>query len=428
MTVETVSERKLLFIIGAVQLVNVLDFMMVMPLGPDLAEGLAIPMSKLGVVGGSYTAAAAVSGMVGALFLDRFDRRKALALALLGLVLGTLAGGFAVGLDSLIAARVLAGAFGGPATALSLAIIADVVPPHRRGRAMGAVMGAFSVASVLGVPAGLELARLGGWQMPFFAVAGLGLVVASCAVALLPPLTSHLGRAEKPTPVSALLKRPAVQLMLGSTSVIMAGNFALIPHLATYWQYHRGYPREGLGLLYLVGGIVTFGTMMISGRLADRMGAFRVATLGTLLFGLTLYFGFIAPLPVPVMLLFVAFMAFGTFRIVPMQALSSRVPEPHERASFMSAQSAVQHLSAAAGALLSTYMLSEGENGMLIGFEHVGLLTLGLALLLPLFLYVVEGLVKKRESLAQPASTGAAQAHAALPAAAEARDRLDAHP
>src|SRR5687768_14246673 len=146
------SERQLLFVIGAIQFINVLDFMIVMPLGPDFARELGIPASQLGIVGGSYTLAAAVAGITGAFFLDRFDRRRALAVALAGLVLGTLAAAFAVGAKSLLAARIVAGAFGGPATALSLAIVSDVVPPERRGRAMGAVMGAFAVASVLGVP------------------------------------------------------------------------------------------------------------------------------------------------------------------------------------------------------------------------------------------------------------------------------------
>jgi hypothetical protein len=36
--------------------VNVLDFMMVMPLGPDFAAALDIPTSHLGYIGGSYTA------------------------------------------------------------------------------------------------------------------------------------------------------------------------------------------------------------------------------------------------------------------------------------------------------------------------------------------------------------------------------------
>src|SRR3954469_19242460 len=79
------SERRLLFLIGAVQFVNILDFVMVMPLGPDLARSLGMRSSDLGLVGGSYTAAAAVSGLIGSLFLDRFDRRSALAVALVGL-------------------------------------------------------------------------------------------------------------------------------------------------------------------------------------------------------------------------------------------------------------------------------------------------------------------------------------------------------
>src|SRR5207248_11543468 len=87
-------ELAVVLLMGAVQFVNILDFVMVMPMGPDFAAALHIPASKLGWIGGAYTAAAAVSGLVGSLFLDRFDRRKALGLALLGLSLGTAAGGF----------------------------------------------------------------------------------------------------------------------------------------------------------------------------------------------------------------------------------------------------------------------------------------------------------------------------------------------
>ena len=99
------SERSIIFCVGAVQFVNILDFMIVMPLGPDFAKALDIPLSHLGYVGGSYTAAACVSGILGAFFLDRFDRKKALGVAMLGLTLGTLSGAFATGLTTLMLAR-----------------------------------------------------------------------------------------------------------------------------------------------------------------------------------------------------------------------------------------------------------------------------------------------------------------------------------
>lgn len=59
------SERSVVALVGAVQFVNILDFMMVMPMGPDFARALGIDQSKLGYIGGSYTAAASVSGLLG---------------------------------------------------------------------------------------------------------------------------------------------------------------------------------------------------------------------------------------------------------------------------------------------------------------------------------------------------------------------------
>src|SRR5207244_5127541 len=123
-------ERAVVLLVAAVQFVNILDFVMVMPMGPDFAAGLGIPASKLGLIGGSYTAAAAISGLAGSFFLDRFDRRPALGVAMLGLVAGTALGAAATGLPSLLAARVLAGLFGGPPPSPPLPLHARRLPPR----------------------------------------------------------------------------------------------------------------------------------------------------------------------------------------------------------------------------------------------------------------------------------------------------------
>jgi predicted MFS family arabinose efflux permease len=401
-----VTERRILLIIAAVQFVNILDFMIVMPLGPDFAAALGIPLSQLGLVGGSYTAAAAISGVLGALVLDRFDRRKALAVTLGGLVMGTLAGGFATGLGTMLAARVLAGTFGGPAAALSLAIVTDVVPPERRGRAMGLVMASFSAASVLGVPVGLELARLGGWRLPFFGVSGVGIVLAVIAIAMLPPLTGHLtARPHARGHLGDFLRRPTVLMSLAATAAVMVGNFVLIPNLAAYWQFNFGYPRERLGLLYLVGGLLSFVTMPLAGRLCDRFGATGLATAGTLIYVAILFPSFIYPAYwIPVLLLFCAVMGSASFRMIPMQALGTRVPGADERARFMSTQSAVQHMAAAVGSVLGAQMLSELPTGALVGMDLVGWLAVALALLLPPLVWGVEVRVRRRER-AEPSAT-----------------------
>jgi predicted MFS family arabinose efflux permease len=396
----TLTERRLLLLIGAVQFVNVLDFMMVMPLGPDFARALGIANSRLGLVGAIYTAAAATSGMVGALVLDRFDRRKALAVALGGLVLGTASGAFATGLGSMLAARLVAGAFGGPATSLALAIVSDVVPSERRGRALGAVMGAFAVASVLGVPAGLELARAGGWRTPFLAVAALGAVLAAAVVVALPPLRSHLAARAAPATggTAELLRRPAVALSLAGMAVLMTAQFAVVPNVAAYWQFNLGWPRERLGLLFVVGGLVSFAVMRVAGRLTDALGAAVTAAGGTALFVAVLFAAFILPLrSPPALALFVGFMGASAFRMVPVQALASRVPDAEERARFMSLQSVVQHLAAAAGALASAGLLRELPGGRLDRMDVVAWGAAGLAAIVPALMWLVESRVRARE-------------------------------
>jgi predicted MFS family arabinose efflux permease len=411
--VPKVSERALLFLVGAVQFVNVLDFMMVMPLGPDFAVHLGIPASQLGLVGGAYTAAAAAAGIAGASFLDRFDRRSALAVAMTGLVVATAAGGFATGLPSMVSARLLAGTFGGPATALSLSIVADAVPAERRGKALGAVMGAFSVAAVLGVPAGLELARLGGWRTPFFAVAGMGLVVAGAALWLMPSMRGHLARAAAGGPRSTageLLRRPAALLALSATGVTMMSNFAIVPNIAAHLQFDLAFPREHLGAMYMLGGAVSFIVLRVAGRAVDRFGEAKAAALGSALFVFVLVFGFAFPaawFPVPA--LFVLFMGGNSVRSVAMQNVSSRVPAPHERARFMSTQSAVQHLSSAVGATLSTRILTVQPDGKFGGMVALATFSATLALALP-FLVRAAAVLVRRDVAARAAASRAGPA------------------
>jgi predicted MFS family arabinose efflux permease len=392
-----VSERMIVFLIGAIQFVNILDFMMVMPLGPDFASGLGISVDKLGYIGGSYTAAAAVTGVIGSLFLDRYDRRRALAVAMFGLFLGTLAGGFATSFTTLLAARVLAGAFGGPATSLSAAIIVDVIPPERRGKALGAVAGAFSVASVLGVPAGLFLARFGGWRAPFFAVAGVSLIVTTSALFVLPPMHGHLARhgTEPNASILDIVRRPTVLLSQAMGAIIMLSGFLIVPNISTYVQHNLGYPRASLEQLYVVGGTLSFIANRYIGRLVDRHGCFRVGSIGTALFVAVIYVGFADYRPeFPVVALFVAFMLASSFRLVPYNTLASKVPAAHERARFMSLQSAVQHLASAVGAFFSARLLRALPDGRLDGLVPVAYLSIALAMALPLFLWLVESRVR----------------------------------
>jgi len=411
MSSRPVSERAVIFLIGAVQFVNILDFVMVMPLGPDFAKGLGVDSSHIGYIAGSYTAAASVAGLVGGTFLDRFDRRKALAVSMLGLVLATAAGGLATGLSTLMLARVLAGLFGGPATSLSMSIVAELIPVARRGRAMGAVMGAFSVASVVGVPLALEVAELGGWRMPFFTVAGLGLLVVLGAVFYLPPVRGHLEegrRRDHPVGIAELLRNRDVQISYMMSALVMMGGFILIPNISAYVQQNLEYPRAFVGRIYFFGGIISFITLRLAGPRVDKFGAFRVGAVGAVLGVLFTYIGFVDyPYWLPIPLLFMGFMMANGLRNVAYNTLTSRVPSNAVRARFMSLQSAVGHMASALGAFLSSKILVDLPDGKLGGMEHVAMLSILMTLMVPPMLLVVERRIRARDQAAAAQAVGA---------------------
>jgi predicted MFS family arabinose efflux permease len=393
----TKAERSTVRLIAAIQFINILDFMMVMPLGGDFAKGLGISTQMIGLIGGSYTFAAFFAGLAGALFLDRLDRRKALAIAMTGLVISTGLGGLALGLKTLMAARLMAGLFGGPATSLSIAIIADQVAVERRGRAMGTVGSAFSVAAVLGVPIGLKLAEMGSWRMPFFAVAGLGLVTVFGVVRVMPAMRGHLAGLppfnlhERIKFLGSLLRRKTTLIAYSATSLMLMGSFLLVPNVSAYVQFNLGYPRDQLAWLYALGGGCAFFSQRLVGKLVDRVGSARVG------FGLAIilcaidFALYVDYNPVlPVLILFAAYITVNSARYVATSAAISKVPGPDERAGFMSMNAAVQNFGSSTAAYISSLILVARPDGSLLHMPRVGILAMIVIMIVPFLLYALE--------------------------------------
>jgi predicted MFS family arabinose efflux permease len=415
----TKEQTGLVLLIGAVQFVNILDFVMVMPLGPMFAQSLDFSEAHIGYIGGSYTLAASISGLLGATFLDRFDRRTALGVSIFGLVLGTALGGAAVGFGSLLAARVVAGAFGGPATSVALSIVSDVIPPEVRGRALGIVMGAFSIAQVLGVPMGLWVAEHYGWRAPFFAVAGVGMLLALWAVVKLPALRAHLSDGKNPRPAvttGELLSRSSVLQSFALTAAVMMAGFIVIPNISGFMQLNMGVPMADLKFLYFAGGIASLISLQITGRLVDRFGSFNVGTVGSIAVGLVVWtFFWPTHFWMPPLLGVISMMTFMGVRNVSYTTLTTKVPGPAERARFQSLQSAVQHGASALGAFISSNLLSKvmlpasehlPERPGLAGMEWVVISSLALTAVIPFLMRRVETYVKSRDATLALAPTG----------------------
>jgi predicted MFS family arabinose efflux permease len=174
------KEKPLLWTLAAINFTHIVDFMILMPLGPQLMRIFEISPQQFGLLVSSYTLSAGISSFFGAFILDKYDRRSILIWVFLGFFVGTLACALSPNYPFLLFSRILSGLFGGLTSALIFAVIGDAIPDQRRGRAMGLVMAAFSVASVVGVPFGLFIASLSNWHAPFFFLAFRRLEIFLC--------------------------------------------------------------------------------------------------------------------------------------------------------------------------------------------------------------------------------------------------------
>ena len=107
------QEKLILFVLAAVQFTHVLDFVIMMPLGPQLMRVFEITPQQFGLLVSAYTISAGISGFAGSFFIDRFDRRSALLITYVGFAVGTLACALSPDYYFFLAARIFAGLFGG---------------------------------------------------------------------------------------------------------------------------------------------------------------------------------------------------------------------------------------------------------------------------------------------------------------------------
>lgn len=376
------NERLVLLLLAAIQFTTNLDFLIVLPLGPQYMRVMHITPAQFNVMVAAYAIAAGISGVAAGFFLDRFDRKTALLSLFAGFALGTLFCALAPSYQLLVAARALAGAFGGVTGAVILAIVGDVIPEHRRGEAMGMVMSAFSVASIFGVPLGLVLASTFNWHVPFFAIAGISVPILLAVCRFVPALRGHLehGRDQHPAArMMAVLMEPSHQMAFLFMAVLTCAGFTVFPTLATYMVYNVGLSEKQLPFIYLTGGLCTLFSMNMVGRWADRTGKLRVFTIMSCLAAIPIVA--LTNLPrVPLL----AALATSTVlmicmsgRFVPAMAMMTATVESRYRGGFMSVNSSVQQFSCGLAAWISGGIIGQDASQRITHYPMAGLVSLG---------------------------------------------------
>jgi MFS transporter, DHA1 family, inner membrane transport protein len=380
------QERFLLITLAFVQFTHVMDFMIMMPLSTQFQEAFGISPAKFGALVASYNISAGIVSLLGALFIDRFDRRRVMLLAYACLVTGTIACGLAQSYGMLLAARIFTGMFGGVLSATLLSIVGDSIPFERRASAMAIVMSGFAAAAVLGVPVGSIVANAFSWHIPFFAIAAVGILVFAGIVKFIPTMRNHIAAAKANKPLQNLFdifnsanRLRALLLM----ALLMMGHFAIIPYIPTYVEYNVGLPRSNVAWIYLSGGICSVVAMRIVGRFADKHGPFKVFAVLSVLAVIPLVFiTHLPPTTLAVVLTATClFFVFGGTRTVPSSTLITATAQSHQRGGFLSINAAVQQLASGLAAFIGGLLVVELPNRQIAHYDWVGYVAVAASLL-----------------------------------------------
>ncbi len=380
------SERALLLTLAGVQFSHILDFMIMMPLGPMLMRELGISTHEFGLLVASYSFSAAFSGLLAAIFVDRFERKQMLLVMFVLFGLATLACGLALGYATLMVARGLAGAFGGVLGALVQTIIGDAIPFARRAQASGVVSSAFSFSTVAGVPLSLWLASYFQWRAPFIFIVALVAIFMAVGWKVLPELRHHLSHEKLAHPFSALfaVMRDANHWRaMALSALIIFSGFTVIPYITVYAVNNIAISQHDIAYIYLVGGAATLVTARLIGRWADASGKVKVyrliaiasmlpllavtqvqhASLGLWLVFTTLFFVLISG------------------RFIPAMAIITSAAQPRLRGTFMSLNATVQSLAMGLAATLSGFIITQQGSGLIKGYQNVGYVAIAANLL-----------------------------------------------
>ena len=349
-----------LAVLIAVNFVDMIGFMIVLPLLPFYALKLHASPETIGAMIASFSIAQLLSAPLWGRVSDRYGRRPALLIGLSASAIAYVVFGFAQSIWLLFASRLVQGA-GGGTTGVAQAYVADTVEPRDRARALGWLSAATSAGVMVGPVVGSTAAHLGR-AAPGLIAALLCVTNVFFAWRWLPESRKeHVGpaRPRRPLwhPAWMVVRHPLdpVARFIWIYAVGMLAFSSMTSVVALYLGAEFAIDEKTIGYVFLYIGVLSFiMRSVLLGPIVDRIGESWAMRIGTLLLiaGLLIY-----PLPRSLGLLAVVIplVPIGTALLFPATtSLMSRQSDPAELGTTMGVAQTFAGLARVAAPLLAT--------------------------------------------------------------------------
>jgi multidrug resistance protein len=355
------NQFRRLAVLIAVNFVDMIGFMIVLPLLPFYALKLHATPETIGRLIASFSIAQLLAAPLWGRMSDRYGRRPALLIGLSASAIAYLVFGFASTVWLLFLSRLVQGA-GGGTTGVAQAYVADTVEPADRARALGWLSAATSAGVMVGPAIGSFAAHL-GQAAPGLVAASLCLINVFFAWRWLPE--SHKEPAQKSAqtrrplwhPAWVALRHPTTPIgrLLWIYGVGMLAFASMTSVMALYLGAEFGIDEKTIGYIFLYVGVLSFVMRsLLLGPIVDRIGETWAMRIGTMLLvvGLALY-----PLPRSLwtLAIVIPLVPIGTALLFPATtSLMSRASDPRELGTTMGVAQTFAGLARVAAPILAT--------------------------------------------------------------------------
>jgi len=336
-------------VVSFIQFANALEYMAFNPIFAFMAPTFAVPLAFSGYVSSAYTFAAMFSGVIAFYFIGAINQKRFLlsnmALLCILTAITTLTTHFAV----LLALRFFAGLVGGTTMGVATSLLINAAPAQLRGKMVSMVIAAFSMISIVGMPAVLFICSRWGWKTALLSLSACCFVALGLIVHFIPAQQAYTGPRQKITLDAQTL------LFASGNALVQFSPMLLIPLLVPLMQLLGATVTE-LAWLFFAGGIAGYLATRLTGLFTQRYTILTLALASSALF--------VASLLIPTLhyanawLFIVLFLAGAYSRLVSSSVLTLQFPYNAQRAGYGSLQTALMHLATTAAFSLSSWLLS----------------------------------------------------------------------
>ncbi|WP_405795291.1 MFS transporter [Streptomyces sp. NBC_01506] len=235
---------------------------------PQMADGLDATIPQIGYLITAFAAGMALGGPFLTVAVLRFRQKTALlvlfGIFLAGNVLAATATSYAVMLAARVGTGIASQAFFG----VSLSLCVQLARPEIRGRAIAVAMNGLMLGTLLGLPLSTFIGERLGWRAAFWAITALTVLAALASLVGIP----RLERAENAGLRQELgaFRNRRLWLAFATSTLVIGATFAAFSYLNPILTEITGFGTGTVPLLLIAYGAATVIGNTVVGRLADR--------------------------------------------------------------------------------------------------------------------------------------------------------------